>query len=153
MVLDYFRRGGEWYPENSGPPKFLFQSRSWVFKSKTSRHGMTFRNSWLIYLIFIYLRISCSSCLAANSFRNRLGFSLNEVSGSVFFVHLGLGFYHLPPLSEKQWLNQNLDRFYEFLLFNFYTYSSHLYFLNIKRQLFHYHVLKLLAWIEKKLFQ
>ena len=60
MVLDYFRRGGEWYQENSGSRKFLFWSRSRVFKSKISRHGVTFWNSWLIYLIFIYLRISCT---------------------------------------------------------------------------------------------
>ena len=44
-------------------------------------------------VVLVYLRISCSSCLAANSFRNRLGFSQNEVSGSVFFCQsLGLGF-------------------------------------------------------------
>ena len=39
-----------------------------VFKSKISRHGVTFWNSRLIDVIFIYLRISCTSCLAADSF-------------------------------------------------------------------------------------
>ena len=62
----------------------------------------------------VYLKITCSSCLAANSFQNQLEFSQNEVSEAQILLKLlslglkfsnnGLGvsaslrFYHSPPL-------------------------------------------------------